>query len=166
MQPRTCLYSAALLGLLAGGALAADLAVGDAEGIPLGITSVPVTIANTADAISMVVFEVTPDPQLGVPTAVPGPDQPNLQPEDVFIDPLGGGVYRVTAFVLGAPDIGDGHLLSLEFNTTGLPTETFFVPAAAGELLTIGNVDVTGALDGGSITINASISENDWTMLE
>src|SRR5262245_42457305 len=113
--------------LLAAHANATDLVVGNGIDFPGNVATVPVTIANDGNDLSLVIFTVSQPSTLPAPTAVAGGDQANLLPADVFVDDLGGDTYRVTALVRSGSDMssGAGNAINLQYDLTGVPFGTY-----------------------------------------
>ncbi len=93
---------------------ALDIGVGTANVPPGDNAEIKITFASSpATPISAFALYLTNDTRFGVPSVAPGPGQPNLT---CFVDNFGGGVSRVTGFVLSGGPITNGHVATLTFN--------------------------------------------------
>ena len=77
--------------------------------------------------------------------------------------------YRVAALVRSTPDMaaGAGHLLTLEYNLTGVPEGQYPLVIDSVELYNTANASETGAtLTNGAIDVNPAASISEWMVLE
>ncbi|MDB6025493.1 MAG: LamG domain protein jellyroll fold domain protein [Verrucomicrobiales bacterium] len=98
-----CAFAASALDIQIG---ATDAAQG------IATAAVPIQLANVTTNLSAIAFYVVNDATLGRPN-ITGLGQNNGV---AFVDDFGGGVYRVTAFVLGNPGFANGTIFSLTYS--------------------------------------------------
>ena len=157
------------LTLAASASTATDLDVADFTETTGNIATIPVTINNDSGDLSTVVFTISQPAGLPAPTAVPGSDQANLLPGDVFVDDLGSDQYRITAFVRNSPDVASdpGNVINIQYDLTGVPATSYPISVASSEFYTIANAqDTVDSESGGTLTVNTAASVGEWLTLD
>lgn len=135
---------------------AVDVALGSVSGSTGGTASVPVVLTQDDDDLSLMTLTIQQPMMLPALSPVAGPDQPNLETQDVFVDDLGSGTFRVTAFVRSGADmaVGSGHVVDLVYDLSTVPGGSYAIHVQAAAAFTTANAAAgLGAVTDGAIEV-------------
>lgn len=147
---------AVLLGTGVPAAAQVDVTLGATAASPGETATVAVVVSGGSGDISLITVTLEQPAALPAPTAVAGPDAATLEPQDVFVDDLGGSSYRLTAFARAAPDMasGGGHVVDLVYDLTGVEVGVYPLTVQAAALHTNANAEATvGFITDGAIEV-------------
>jgi hypothetical protein len=154
---------------------AVEITVGTETAEPQTIATIPVTVANTNEEVTLLTFVVTVPLELGTPTIVVGADQPNLSttpgpgdvPASLYLDEITPGTFQVLALALSAPNIAaeGGNAISLEFDLDGVVDGVYPITIVNAEVYDISSMEVAATLLSGQLTVETTSLVVDWEWL-
>ncbi|MCB2153403.1 hypothetical protein KQI84_00830 [bacterium] len=134
-----------------------NVIIGNGGGQPGDSVDLAVTFVGSPNPADISAFEyyVTFDAAWADPVVAVGADQSNLT---TFIDSVSPGFVRVTGFITGPPNVGDGHIQTLTFTIPGAAASgTYPIQISLLEVRDTLNAVIPSAGVDGSIFVGTTI---------